>query len=108
MAFGALLLSLFWLTSPAAAQLVLHGDGSISTGTPQCSDGEDNDGDSMIDILDPECFYDGVYTPGWNQENMQRLSGATTGISSCGSGGAQAALILPLVWLYGRRRSRKA
>ena len=36
---------------------------------PQCSDGIDNDGDSLIDADDPACFVDDVYDPELDDES---------------------------------------
>jgi hypothetical protein len=110
-ALGALLLVLFWLASPAAAQLILHGDGSLSQGTPECSDGVDNDdADDDVDIADPECWSDGQYQPYWKSETTARAVTLGEGKAGCGGGAEEPvlALLVPLVWLYGRRRSRKA
>jgi len=35
---------------------------------PSCSDGIDNDGDGLIDSLDPSCFTNGVYNPNKTSE----------------------------------------
>jgi hypothetical protein len=36
--------------------LGVEGGGKIPIGTTQCSDGKDNDGDGLVDYLDPECI----------------------------------------------------
>jgi hypothetical protein len=126
MVFGALLLALFWLASPAAAQIVMHGDGSVDVGqgTPQCDDGSDNDNDGKTDTgdgdcseegtADPDCCYNGQPTPWWNDEWAARGSALLDNVegTGCGGGGGAEeevlALLVPLVWLYGRRRGRKA
>jgi len=37
--------------------------------SPQCSDGEDNDGDGFVDKTDPACFVDDVYDPELDDES---------------------------------------
>jgi hypothetical protein len=59
MVFGALLLALFWLVSPATAQIVMgvNRPETVTVGEiGECNDGVDNDGDEMIDYPDdPGC-----------------------------------------------------
>lgn len=151
-ALGALLLALFWLASPAAAQIVMGvnrpetvtigeigecndgedndqdgmtdypDDPGCRNGTalgieqPQCQDGEDNDSDGgKIDVVDPECWFEGTYLPWWDDESTRRVGPSTEipgGWDPEGCGVVQTgdlALLLPFAWLWGRRRrSRKA
>jgi len=56
---------------------------------PFCSDTIDNDSDTYIDILDPNCHLDGnlnsVYVPAWNSETTSPIS--NTGGGNGGGGG---------------------
>jgi LPXTG-motif cell wall-anchored protein len=79
----------------AAAESVSVAPAASETGTKECSDGIDNDGDGKIDAKDPGCHSDNnagnsdSYNPNDNDET-DRSSGGTGG-SSNGNGGVQCA-----------------
>ncbi len=52
----------------------------------QCNDGIDNEGDTLIDQQDPQCFTNGVYNP-TNTEASPTPTGGGGGITGLGGGG---------------------
>ena len=71
---------------------VVHAGGSVYRIIPrtECSDGIDNDDDTLVDLADPGCLDD----PARNRES-----------TGCGGGGAAALILVPLT-LATRRRLR--
>lgn len=60
-------------TTPVLDLVVGHAEvgGLQCPATAQCADGQDNDGDGVIDAQDPGCINNGVYDPNDNDERNE-------------------------------------
>ncbi len=90
--------------APVLDLVVGHADASgLKCGPPppQCSDGQDNDGDGLIDRNDPGCITNGVYNPNDNDEtDAQGTSQLAQGTSQLARTGGDQSSTLPLAGAF--------